>query len=422
MLTSSLMVALAVLPTQVDLKTPEVTFTASVDLALHEGKLWWRARGTTSWALFAPDGLPHPTSRKERQVEPPARLTGLSADGDNVVVWGADGRVFYAKLSTREWTGLWGPPTARGPLSVDGLDAVAMSHRKVPYEDVDGNPHPVTAGVTTFYALADGGRQLRFADPWLPPRFEHTICLPEHGHFVAAGLSASASTLFVMDASGRAFTRLYDFDTSGDDPALPYSWAREHRTGARSVIRSLPPEDWRPQPRIDGWQTTRITITQTGPRNADRELRVEGRQGYWHKALEATEWTFVETGTAAEGTAVQPGVVAPPSSEPVDLVGRGWPKLEVRLRDFDPNCAPARLVFSAKGEQLEARLDFHGGLDPRRTKLVGAVRWPAGQSPLLDELRTLSKGQEFLEVRLELTSDEILLTPRPGLVVHFPRH
>ena len=46
--------------------------------------------------------------------------------------------------------------------------AFAMSHRKIPYEDLDGNPHPVTAGVTTVYALLEQGRRLSYADPWLP--------------------------------------------------------------------------------------------------------------------------------------------------------------------------------------------------------------------------------------------------------------
>ncbi len=228
------LLVLGALPSQVDLKTETATFSAAHEVALDEGRLWWRPRGTRTWSLLPPDGLPAPRGRLEALKElvadlplapaafsRPARIVRLAADGDNLLAVDDNGIGYYTKLSTLDWVDVWGPTGLKAPLRIDeGVQAFAMSHRKIPYEDLDGNPHPVTAGVTTVYALLDQGRRLSYADPWLPAGWTRSLCLPERNTFIATSLSASASTLFVMDASGRAFTRLADFDTVGDDPAL----------------------------------------------------------------------------------------------------------------------------------------------------------------------------------------------------------
>lgn len=433
-----LLAAAPALPDVVALKTPTESFTATHDLAVRDGRLWWRRRDVEGarWALVPPDGLPAPRGRLEAlkelaaqtplpvaTFERPPRVVGLSADGDNLVAFAPGGRVYYAKLSTLDWTDTWGPVGLRGALSVEGLDAVAMSHRKIPYEDLDGNPHPVSAGVTTFYALKDGGRTLAYADPWLPPRFERTLCLPGRGTFVAASLSASASTVFVMDAAGRAFTRLVDFDTLGDDPALPYSYTRERRRGPRAVVRTLPAEDWRAQPAIPGPHTTRLTIAQTGATNADRELRVEGDGGYWVKQLLDADWRFQRTGLPAEGA--RP-VAVPPTQPPRDevLTARNpWAGTTMTLRDFNPDCPPARLVVSAGKETYELPLHFHGGLDVDKGErdFKGALFLSSARGAWASRLRVLAAGRPYVEVSLEVTAAEVALEVGPLPDVRFPR-
>ncbi|MDX2010109.1 MAG: hypothetical protein SFW67_07965 [Myxococcaceae bacterium] len=429
-MTAALVLLLAGLPARVDVKTDTATFSAAYDIALDEGKLHWRKRGTTEWRLLPPDGLPAPRGRLEAlkellPIDPtpftrPTRIARVSADGDNLLAVTPEGRAYYTKLSTLDWTDTWGPVGLKGPLVVDAsAQAFAMSHRKIPYEDLDGNPHPVTAGVTTVYALFDEGKRLAYADPWLPPGFGRAICLPERNTFVASALSASASTLFVMDGSGRAFTRLADFDTLGDDPALPYSWKRERRRGAASVIRTLPAEPWFAQPRIEATHSARITIVQTGTHNRDRELRVEGEGGFWKKPLSTGRWTFERTGEPMQGQRVVPGLHLQPLRA-ATWVGEGtFEGAALRLEDFDPDCSPARFVLDRGAERLTVDLHFHGSLVPG--KRSGALLLPKGRLPLLAKLRALALGQDFLEVDVEVSPDAVVVKKAPLVEWRFRR-
>jgi len=69
------------------------------------------------------------------------------------------------------------------------------------YLDIDGNDHGVSAGVTTLYVLDADGNTIRYADPWLPPKFDHLLDTPEKGRFIAESMSVSGSTVFLMNAS-----------------------------------------------------------------------------------------------------------------------------------------------------------------------------------------------------------------------------
>lgn len=423
------LLVLAALPERVDLKSETAAFTASHDVAIDGGKLWWRPRGTTEWRLLPPDGLPAPKGRLEALKEltadlplapapftRPSRIVRLSADGDNLLAISDEGVGYYTKLSTLEWTDVWGPTGLKAPLRIDGtVSGFAMSHRKIPYEDLDGNPHPVTAGVTTVYALLESGRRLSYADPWLPAGWARTMCLPERNTFVASAISASASTMFVIDAAGRMFTRLADFDTVGDDPALPYSWTRERRSGALAAVRTLPGEDWRAQPAIVGKHSTRITILQTGTTNADRELRVEGAGGYWKKPLLAPKWSFEKTGAALSGPALLASPPTQPSRASTWKTDATFSGATLRLEDFDPDCSPATLVFEKGQEVLRLPLHFHGGLEVEKTErdLSGAVLLPKTRQRLAVALKLLATGQSELHVELDVTSDEVVIKSRP---------
>lgn len=422
------LLVIAALPQgELTLKSETATFGARWDVALEDGRLYWRPRGTSSWTLMPPDGLPAPAGRLEALKElaadlplapepfiRPARLVRLSADGDNLLAVSDTGVGYYTKLSTLEWTDVWGPVGRRAPLRIDpSITAFAMSHRKIPYEDLDGNPHPVTAGVTTVYSLHDEGRRLAYADPWLPPGWARSLCLPERNTFVASALSASASTIFVMDATGRSFTRLADFDTIGDDPALPSSWTRARRRGAEAVVRTLPGEPWRAQPPIPGRHGLRLTIVQTGTTNQDRLLRVEGDGGSWEKPITAPSWTFVRSEGRLE-KAVQPGT---PPTQP--LRQARWTSEQkilgaaLVLDEFDLDCSPAVLRVGDEAFPLH----FHGGLDVETR--VGALFLPKRRSPVVLALRALALGRDVLEVELTREGAELVVTKKPSVAWRF---
>ncbi len=345
------------LPEAVHLESPTEDLTHEWFVALRDGRVWLKPNHEAGaapgpWRPLPPDGLAR--HRLHDRAGPPPRLASIGADGDNLVALGEDGLVHYLKLHDFGWIDLWGLPPFGEPLHAKGPHrALAMSHRGPlvgRYEDVDGNTHPQSHGVTTLYRLSADGRRIEYADPWLPAHWNRRVCLPREGRLVAAAMSASASTLFVMDRHGHAFTRLADFDTVGDDPLLSYSWRREVR--GDDEARTLPGEPWAAQPPVPGPHTDRITIVQTGPGNAGRELRVEGDGGYFHKPLRGAAWSFRATGAKATRPFVEPGPedLAPSTARDLAGIARGPAPLgglPVSLPGFDPDCTPATLTIGA---------------------------------------------------------------------------
>ncbi len=425
LLLAFILLAVPALPDRIFLKSPTRSFTATHQLALEDGRLWWKAEGGKEWSLAPPDGLPAPGGRLESIKElidlpglsdpfvRPRKLTSLTADGQNVIVVSDEGLVFYAKLPGLEWTHLWGPAGFKQPLKVDFLHrALAISHRKQPYEDIDGNSHPVTAGVTTLYVLSADGRTLSYADPWLLPKFSHRICLPRKNQFVAAAMSASASTVFVLDAAGHGFTRLVDFDTQGLNPGLPYSWERERRTGLKSVVRTLPSEDWKEQPPLPGLATDRITVLQTGEGNAARQLRVEGEDGYWKKAIADSKWEFVQTGEKAQGSWLDSRALTPVAQARGVFKGV-FKDLTAELKGFDLECSPAKVTFHRGKEEIDFELHFYGEGRHLKGALIVA-------GPLNATARKVLDGKSWAAVDLEVEESSIVVIDR-SLQLRFER-
>jgi hypothetical protein len=162
--------------------------------------------------------------------------------------------------------------------------------------------------IATTYVLLEAGQEICYADTGLPPDFSRNYLGPERGAFKAAALSASASTMFVINKEGEMYTRLADFDTTGCDPLwfkytyIPYK-SDLPGTDYFSNLNEwgLPAEDWRPQPAIPlagkALITRHITILQNGRGNEARELRVAGlnesdKRGYWTKAIFDDIWKF----------------------------------------------------------------------------------------------------------------------------------
>lgn len=411
LLTAAALAAAPALPARVDYPTPTQARAAKHLVALSDGKLWWAplpAEGAApAWALLPPDGLPQQKPGVVKKLaarlpggaplfERPERLVSLTADGDNLIAVSDRLQVFYAKLSTLEWTHLWGPSGAQRTFFLERPFAtLAASHRMSAYEDIDGNPHPVTVGVSTLYALEEGGRALSYTDPWLPPAFERRICLPDRGDFTAVALAASGSTVAVLDAQGRLFTRLADFDTLGEDPALPYSYERKVRRGVTGAVRSLPPEDWRASPPIPGPHSARLGLHQVGPRNLDRELTVEGDGGLWVRRLDEPGWRFVKTGLPMVGPAlpVDAGARSPGPATHHALRGRSTlagASADAEL-DWSFECSPSPLRVGARSFELHARRG--SVLEAQGPRFKGAVL-EQGKLLRLVELRATRDGDE----------------------------
>lgn len=394
MIVALLLLAAPPLPERVHLKTYDRQFTAKYDLALLQGMIWWKPIDSKEWAKFPPAGLP------AGDFKTPDSITEISADGDNLIAVDQGGRVYYAKLDTLKWSAKWGPLFMDGPLYVDEAagERLAISHRKMPFEDIDGNPHGIIVGVTTLYLLVKGGTRLEYTDPWLPPSKRHLVCLPEHGRLRAAAMSASASTVFVIDHAGRAYTKLADFDTLGLDPVLRYGWERERRKGLlNDDVYSLPAHQWVAQPPLPGPASATITILQTGLGNDSRELRVGAPDGYWKKPISSGDWEKVVTGSAAPGERLDPSLHAllPPHTK--TLVGRYGGEV-VTLEDFAPDCSPATLTM---GDQ-KFTLHFLQDWEPGHQRLTGAL---FGDGPSFH-------GRSMIEVELQLDGNTVTLVER----------
>jgi hypothetical protein len=177
------------------------------------------------------------------------------------------------------------------------------------YEDPFGNQHHNgSMEIATTYVLLGDGQEICYADTGLPGDFSRNYVGPERGAFKAVALSASASTMFVINAAGEMYTRIADFDIVGCDPMLfkytyvPYQSDVPGTNYFSNLSEwALPAEDWRAQPRISlagkAAVTRHITILQNGQGNGARELRVAGRDedgatGYWAKAIFDDAWSF----------------------------------------------------------------------------------------------------------------------------------
>jgi hypothetical protein len=364
------------LPERVLFRTATESFNSHWYLAVRDGRIWVKAneetgRRTGDWELLGASGRPEGDGLV-RFPEPTA-IEEISADGVHVQAISSDGVLYRgSNLQTDvrgwlTWTDRWGWPAGRG----DGLTtefstergwAVSDSHPSniKSYTDGNGQQHSVGLGVAHMYRLGPGGQHIFFNDWWLPNDWSRQICGPDRGRFRALNISASGSTLFLIGGGGELYTRLYDFDTAGENPLYTYSFIVD---GPAGTTRALPAEPWRRQPDIDGEITSRITIFQTGAGNAARTLRVEGRRdgetGFFSKNIDEESWSFESTGVALIEAVVQPEAGAPSPAADAALSGTlsrqsSDEELELVLSDFNVGCSPAQVQLRLGGETITA--------------------------------------------------------------------
>jgi hypothetical protein len=366
------------LPDRVHFRTRTESFNSHWYVALRDGRIWVKPneeiglRPPGHWALLGDTGLPEGPGLV--RWEPPEAVAELSADGCHLHALSTDG-VFYRGTDLRrdvhrafQWTDRWGWPMARGEGLTAGFSTargwdVSDSHPfdVDHYEDVLGIEHSVGLGVAHVYRLSPDGTRIHYNDWWLPADWSRQVCGPQRGAFRAASISASGSTLFVVGEDGALYTRLFDFDTAGENDLLTYSYVLD---GPAGTTRALPAEPWARQPDITGGAITdRITIFQDGEGNAARVLRVEGRlgeaTGFFHKHLRDHEWRFHETGLPLQGRSVGGEPVVEARTRGAALTGTLRREdldvsLGVEVLDFDLVCSPATVRLTFDGRSLTA--------------------------------------------------------------------
>ena len=366
------------LPQRVIFRSRKMTFNQKWYAALRDGHIYVKPNAEAgepagTWQMLG-SGLP--SGPDVSRFPAPTEIIEISGDGTWLHALSPAG-VFYRGTdftqnitSSFTWSDAWGHPAATGPgittefptthgWSVSDSQGAGVNH----YEDRLGTVHSVGLGVAHIYRMGATGRSLIFNDWWLPHDWSRQICLPDRGTFFVENMSASASTILVIGTLGQMYTRLYDFDTSGENDTLTYSFAI---TGAAGDTRALPAEEWRQQPAItDGLITSRITIFQDGQGNAARMLRVEGVQqgqtGFYFKHIFDSAWSFEQTGHRVCGPFLNaPGRSPAPPVNPADVPLTGTLAVNralgtsvsvgIRVRNFNIVCSPAEAQLLVGGQ------------------------------------------------------------------------
>jgi len=373
------------LPDQVHLRTTTESFNRRWSFAARSGQLFTKpAAAKGGWRTVA---LP-PVLQ--------GRIVGVSADDDEVMLIDRDGRFFTMDHAlnapaTWNWTHRYGTPLWLGPGNKLPADTITWSWSVISpnedrvWRDTAGNDHGVgLAKVSHVFALTDGGRRIRYIDPWLPVDHSYEMATPHGGRFQAVALSTSASTTLITNRYGDLYTRLYDFDISGSDKVFfRYSYRDQRgkpeapdllveRFDTRYAAIQLPAPDWVRQPKIPGTITSKISVARTAPGSAARELRVEGRSGgqtgYWVKQLNGPSWAFVPTGEPLAGAVLENSsrdrsteTLAPPS--PYSYAGDSERGFSAEVRNFDVAATPTPLTIKLpSGARIKLVLHTVDGL------------------------------------------------------------
>jgi hypothetical protein len=392
------------LPDKIFLKNLSRGFSYEHLYALKDGKIWVRPNSQNTgiegnWTLFNVTGIPYgkdsPSFKKENSI------TGFSTEGTMIVAVSDAQRFYFWQPTLKEkttWADETGSPFADALyLPKNRTWCFSLSLMRAPWkrltpmhdndivsywEDIDGNR--TEFGFTaTIYVVDPDGQKIRYTDTGLPPSWHKAFTSPERGHFIIEKISAAASTILVINKTGKMYTRMLDYEMEGGCPALKYTYEHGTRTTDDQVadlmesVRTLPLPDWREQepimdpsdPNGKAAITENISIQLTGRGNAARELRVQGRNsdgeyGYWKKAIFGNSWTFQRTDEQFDDSDIIKNYLSDaPRGITLDktykgvLKKRGAADLSVELVDFYYYSTPCTLRVHAGEKQFD--LKFH---------------------------------------------------------------
>jgi hypothetical protein len=366
--------------------------------------------------------------------------------------------LFQCARGCDQWSDRWGHPLWSGgpqtlpPHTIAWALSSVSPVQDVYYDDAAGQRQYIGNGnCTTVFALnepagATGWKErITILDPWLPADYSYEIDLPEDGRFLAKNLSASGSTVFVINAFGDMFTRRWDFDMSGADHLFfpsdfeagqPTNFP-EPKCGHASKFKvKLPAPGWVEQPKIKAAPgeviqvSDQISISKNDtPGCLDRTLRVAGTRngvpGYWEKPLDAaiTTWTFQAWPVgpldfllqySESDKSTDPAALGPAEFSSYHMITGA---LEVHVDRFNPYLSPATITLTSAGTSLATTLHHVDGLrlQPRARGIDGTVREMKGAirveaatlSPALAAASGLVEGWNPVEI--EVTTSALVL-------------
>lgn len=387
------------LPDQVVFRSTTQTYNRRYQFAVARGTIWYKSNTAVT-------GIREPWARMKVSRCVDGKVTQISADDDEMIVVDEDRWIYDVDGILRRpehfsWSLRWGPPFWTGPgmqlptgFRTWAWSVVSPLEDRTWLDPAGNHPKVGEGKVSHIWLLSRNGRRLIYRDPWLPVDDSYAACLPHRDRFKAASMNASGSTLFIVGRHGDLFTRLFDFDISGNNSLFfKYSFGDQSRDPDPRI--QLPAEPWTEQPKIPGTITDRISIAKRGPGTIHRTLRVEGRRdgtvGYWEKDLRAKSWRFVPTGGRLQGR------ILDNPQRPTSTVGLGRSTdrryagqvggATVTIPDYNAYCSPAQVrVRLATGERFALRLHTVDnirqgprsyGLDGNPRATVGMLEIPA---------------------------------------------
>ena len=424
------------LPDDIYFKTMEHGFSYEYLYALKDGKIWIKPNTKNTgvngeWELFNKTGLPSkndcPSFRKND------RIVQFSTEGTVITAVSNKGRFYIWQPTVKkdtawiEETGspfedaLYLPKNKAWSFSLGIMRApwkrLTPMHENdiVSYwEDIDGNR--TEFGFTaTIYAVAPDGQKIRYTDTGLPTSWNKAFTSPDRGQFIVDNISSAASTVLVINSTGKMYTKMIDYELEGGCPALRYVYTRGKRTKGDEIaplmtsIRTLPLPDWRWQEPVEeviaarksgkgkAAVTKKITILLTGKGNSARELRIQGRDsagryGYWKKMIFDKKWDFIATGEKFSGNEIiSKYMEEAPAGRVLDrnyrgkLKKSGDPELSVELLNFYYYSTPSVLRVHVNEKEFDMKFHTVDLWSPTEQKknfpeLVGS---PAGEPKLL---------------------------------------